>query len=515
MASRWGEVWPTPTEFMELAATSRVIPVAMPLLADDTSPLSIYRRFGGGPGTFVLESADVDTWSNWSFVGVSTLATLSARDGVARWSGTVPEGLTTTGPILELLREALDVLASAPAPLDPPLTGGLVGALGWDIVYEWEPQLPKRAPVEHGTPDVSLCLAQDMIAIDHRRGVLWLIANAINVNGRPDGAERAYEAAITRIEAMVAALDVPSAGQLATLQEGPEPEVRMRTGQDRFEETVRIAQERIRAGDIFQVVLSGRAEISGSVDPLDAYRVLRTINPSPYMYLLHLGDDRGESFHVVGSSPETLVGIRDRRVTTFPIAGSRPRGADPHEDRELAEGLLKDPKEVSEHIMLVDLSRNDLSKVCAPGTVAVDDFMSIKRFSHIMHICSTVTGTLADGSGAVDALAATFPAGTLSGAPKPMAISIIDELEPVRRGIYGGVIGYFDFSGNADLAIAIRTAIVEKDRVHVQSGAGIVADSVPHTEYVETVNKAAASLTAVRTATRLRPAVAKKTGETT
>ena len=273
-------------------------------------------------------------------------------------------------------------------------------------------------------------------------------------------------------------------------------------------------------GDVFQVVLSQRADVDCPAEPLDVYRVLRTINPSPYMYLFVLRDDgtgdaggtvragltgsgRDGSFAVVGSSPETLVRAQDGTVTTFPIAGSRPRGATAGEDHDLAQDLLKDPKELAEHVMLVDLARNDLAKVCDPGSVEVVDLMEIKRFSHIMHISSTVAGTLRGDVGALDALVATFPAGTLSGAPKPRAIEIIDELEPARRGIYGGVLGYLDLAGNLDMAIAIRTAFIRDGRAAVQAGAGIVADSVPATEYAEVRNKAAAAVRAIQVAARL------------
>src|SRR5665811_294839 len=258
--------------------------------------------------------------------------------------------------------------------------------------------------------------------------------------------------------------------------------------------------------DRFQVVVSQRLDLDCPADPLDVYRVLRTINPSPYMYCMVLQDAAGAEFAVVGSSPETLVKVTDGHVTTFPIAGSRPRGGTPEADAALVTELLADPKERAEHIMLVDLSRNDLVKVCVPTSVEVVDFMSVRRFSHIMHICSTVVGRLRPGATAVQTLMATFPAGTLSGAPKPRAIALIDELEPARRGIYGGTVGYFDFAGNMDMAIAIRTALIRGGRASVQAGGGIVADSVEALEYEESRNKAAAAVRAVQIASRLRPA---------
>ncbi|WP_182354836.1 chorismate-binding protein [Flaviflexus huanghaiensis] len=496
----WGDIFPTRDQFLRLARTRRVVPVAVKLLLDDTSPTSIYRRLADGrPGSFILESAEQNYWSNWSFVGVSSSATLTARDGTATWTGDVPAGLRREGPATELLRSALDTLSSEPLPGMPPLTGGLVGVLGWDLLYDWEPTLRRAAPTEHSTPDAAMCLTEELVAIDHRTGVVWLIANAVNRDGRPEGAEAAYERARTKVEQMTEAMSVPQPARALAVGDDAAATPRMRVTSEQFQEAVRLAQRHIVAGDVFQVVLSQRADISFNGDPIDVYLVLRSINPSPYMYCFNLSDgDR--SFSVVGSSPETLVSVRDGLVTTFPIAGSRPRGATVAEDRELADELLKDPKEISEHVMLVDLARNDLAKVSKPGTVDVGSFMDIARFSHIMHITSTVTGELRDDVGAVDALAATFPAGTLSGAPKARAIEIIDALEPARRGIYGGVAGYFDFAGNADLAIAIRTAIISDGTASVQSGAGIVADSVPETEDIETRNKAAAAIRAVQIA---------------
>lgn len=501
--SDWGEIFPGREDFVTLAGTRRVVPVAVRLLVDDTSPSSIYRKLAKGrPGSFILESAEQDYWSNWSFVGVSSSASLTARDGQASWSGDVPDGLLTEGSTIELLSDALAQLKSEPLDGMPPLTGGLVGVLGWDVLYDWEPTLKKNAPSEHGTPDVAMCLTEELVAIDHRRGVVWLIANAVNRNGRPEGAEAAYDRALVKIEDMKAALQAPVPARAYGRGSTAPSEPVMRVSSEEFQNAVRQGQQHITDGDVFQVVLSQRADIDCTADPLDVYLVLRSINPSPYMYYFNLEDDRG-GFSVVGSSPETLMAVREGVVRTFPIAGSRPRGATPAEDREMSEELLKDPKEISEHVMLVDLSRNDLAKVSKPGTVEVTEFMDIARFSHIMHITSTVTGELSDGVSAVEALAATFPAGTLSGAPKTRAIEIIDTLEPARRGIYGGVAGYFDFAGNADLAIAIRTAIIENGRASVQSGAGIVADSVPETEDIETRNKAAAAVRAIQIANTL------------
>ena len=298
---------------------------------------------------------------------------------------------------------------------------------------------------------------------------------------------------------------VPAAA--AVLIDAPEPVLEFRSTREAFEASILAGKAAIRDGEVFQVVLSQRLDLECRADPLDVYRVLRTINPSPYMYYLQLQDADGHDFAVVGSSPETLVKVTDRRVVTFPVAGSRPRGTSPEEDRTFVDELLADPKERAEHIMLVDLSRNDLVKVCEPASVEVVDFMEVRRFSHIMHICSTVVGRMREGATALGVLAATFPAGTLSGAPKPRAVALIDELEPARRGIYGGTVGYFDFAGDMDMAIAIRTALIRDGRASVQAGAGIVADSVPATEYLESRDKAAAAVRAIQVASRLRQAL--------
>jgi anthranilate synthase component I len=282
------------------------------------------------------------------------------------------------------------------------------------------------------------------------------------------------------------------------------PTPRLRTERADFLASVDRAKEYIRDGDIFQVVISQRFELDALASPVDVYRVLRALNPSPYMYLLALERPDGGAYSVVGSSPEALVKVSEGRVYTHPIAGSKPRGATPEEDAELAETLAADPKERAEHLMLVDLARNDISKVCVAGTVEVTEFMRIERFSHIMHLVSSVEGELRGDADAVDVFRATFPAGTLSGAPKPRALQIIDELEPAQRGVYGGVVGYFDFAGDADLAIAIRTAVLSDGVARVQAGGGLVADSDPASEYQESLNKAAAPLRAVAIANALR-----------
>ena len=513
----WGRTWPALEEFRGLARDRRVIPVVRRLLGDDLTPIDIYRRLAADrPGTFILESAEFGgQWSRWSFVGVRSLATLTvasdgapdATRGSASWTGDLPVGIPAHGDVLDVLGAALDVLHTPAVPGLPPLTGGFVGALGWDVLRHWEPTLRALAPDELGVPELSLCLATDVVAVDHVDASVWLIANAINVDATDERVDEAHADAVARLDAMEAELLRPRASCAAILDESaPEPELRFRTRREDFLAAVLAAKEAIRDGEVFQVVLSQRLELDCPAEPLDVYRVLRTINPSPYMYYVRLADAAGAEFSVVGSSPETLVKVEGREVTTFPIAGSRPRGATPAADKAMAEELLADPKELAEHLMLVDLSRNDLAKVCRPETVELVEFMAIKRYSHIMHITSTVTGHLREDASALATLVATFPAGTLSGAPKPRAIELIDALEPARRGIYGGTVGYFDFAGNMDMAIAIRTALIRDGVAMVQAGGGLVADSVPEAEYEESRNKAAAAVRAVQIASRLRPA---------
>ena len=525
MNLEWGVTWPSSQAFAELAVDNRVIPVVRRLLADDATPVGLYRLLAQGrPGSFILESADSGgSWSRWSFVGVQSRAMLTAdAQGQALWSGQVPAGIPTQGDVLDVLEASLQALQ--PATSDsvafeglPPFTGGLCGALGWDLVRHWEPHLPLTNPDEQGLPELALALATDLVALDHHTGAIWLIANAINMDNTDERVDWAYQDAVARLDAMQTRLSSPGprvASVMAPLDQAPEPELQFRSSQAEFEQAVRSGQEAIVAGEVFQVVLSQRVDVDCTADPLDVYRALRTINPSPYMYFFHLQDGAGEEFFVAGSSPETLVKVEGRftdagdlvrHVTTYPIAGSRPRGATVEEDAAFAKSLLVDPKERSEHLMLIDLSRNDLGKICDPHSVEVAEFMVLRRFSHVMHLCSTVVGSMRPQASALDALKATFPAGTLSGAPKPRAMALIDELEPARRGIYGGTVGYFDFAGNVDMAIAIRTAVIKQGRASVQAGAGVVADSVPSLEYEESRNKAQAAIRAVQIASRMRP----------
>ena len=395
----------------------------------------------------------------------------------------------------------------------PPLTGGLVGMIGYDAVRRWE-RLPDANPDELRLPEIAMLLAVDLAVLDHWDGTVLLIANAVNYDATDERVAEAWSEAVARLDAMERRWPSPAGHgccprrrriHAETSSSGPI--------QADYEAGVEAATEHIRDGDAFQIVLSQRFERPTTASALDIYRMLRVNNPSPYMYLFRfpepgVGAQLGETvaFDVVGSSPEALVKLTGGHAMLHPMAGTRPRGATPEADAALAEDLLADEKERAEHLMLVDLGRNDLGRVCAPGSVEVVDFMSIEKYSHVMHIVSTVTGQLAEGRTAYDLLAATFPAGTLSGAPKPRAMQIIDDLEPARRGLYGGAVGYLDFAGNLDAAIAIRTAVLRDGVAHVQAGAGLVADSVPTTEHEECRNKAAAVLAAITMAEGLRPA---------
>jgi len=503
--------------FTALARDRRVIPVTRRLLADGETPVGLYRKLAGErPGTFLLESAEHGrVWSRYSFVGIQAAALLSEVGGRAVWRGRAPIGVPMAGDPLAALRDTLALLHT-PAPQDqslPPLTGGLVGMIGYDAVRRWE-RLPDANPDELNLPEVAMLLAIDLAVLDHWDGSVLLIANAVNYDATDERVAEAWADAVARLDAMERALAAPSPGTAVELaMPSDPPAVRTRTAPAEYMAGVERAREHIRAGDAFQIVLSQRFDRPTSTSALDIYRMLRVNNPSPYMYLLRFpepgeGPDLGErvAFDVVGSSPEALVKLTDGHAMMHPIAGTRPRGATPEEDVALAEELLADEKERAEHLMLVDLGRNDLGRVCRPGTVEVVDFMSIERYSHVMHIVSTVTGQLAEGRTAYDLLAATFPAGTLSGAPKPRAMEIIDDLEPARRGLYGGAVGYLDFAGDLDMAIAIRTAVLRDGVAHVQAGAGLVADSVPSTEHEECRNKAAAVLAAISMAEGLRPA---------
>jgi anthranilate synthase component 1 len=518
-----GEITPSRAEFHDQAARFPVVPVTRRLLADGETPVGMYRKLAGGPGTFLLESAEHGgVRSRYSIIGVRAAATLTEAAGEAVWiDGDAPPGVPTGGNPLDVLR-AVEQSLRAPRDADlPPFLGGLVGYLSYDIVRRIE-RLPDSGVDDLRIPELRLLLSTDLAVLDHADGSCLLVSNVLTrrADDRAGGSagesatpaavaldaaalDAAYGEAVQRLEVMTADLGKWTEPTVATTGRAPATRIEdftsaMPTG--RFQQAVERAIEEIRAGECFQIVVSQRFERATHADPLDVYRVLRASNPSPYMYLLRFGDH-----DVVGTSPEAHVKVTGDRALLHPIAGSRPRGQTPERDAELAAQLLADPKERSEHVMLVDLVRNDLGRVCVPGTVRVVEFAGIERFSHIMHIVSTVTGQVAAGHSAIDVLAATFPAGTLSGAPKVRAMEVIDELEPTRRGLYAGVVGYLDFGGDLDTAIAIRTALMRDGRAYVQAGAGVVADSDPDTEDRESRTKAAAVLRAIEVAETLRP----------
>ena len=491
-------------DFRALAAEHRVVPVTRKVLADSETPLSAYRKLAANrPGTFLLESAENGrSWSRWSFIGAGAPSALTVRDGEAVWLGTTPTDAPKEGDPLQALRATLELLKTEPVGGLPPLSSGLVGFFAYDMVRRLE-KLPTLAVDDLGLPDMLLLLATDVAAVDHHEGTITLIANAVNWNGTDERVDWAYDDAVARLDVMTAALSEHLPSTVATFSR-PEP---LHSSQRTVEEYTAIVEKLvgdIEAGEAFQVVPSQRFEMDTDTDPLDVYRMLRVTNPSPYMYLLNVPNHAGGlDFSIVGSSPEALVTVKDGRASTHPIAGTRWRGQTEEEDLLLEKELLHDDKERAEHLMLVDLGRNDLGRVCRPGTVRVEDYSHIERYSHVMHIVSTVHGELADDKTALDAVLACFPAGTLSGAPKVRAMELIEEVEKTRRGLYGGVLGYLDFAGNADFAIAIRTALMRDGTAYVQAGGGVVADSNGPYEYTEAANKARAVLNAIAAAETL------------
>ena len=488
-------------EFREFAKSHTVIPVTRTLRADSETPLSLYSKLAKErTGTFLLESAENGrTWSRYSFIGVRSDATLTESAGVATWSGVKPAGAPEgIDPLIALEITTSHLRSVALADL-PPLTSGLVGYMGYDAVRRME-KLPSLAKDDLRIPELSFMLISDLAIFDHTTGVLTLIANAINWDGSNERVDEAYRDALSRLDRMQGDLSSNSPSELSYEGKKVPPKFERYTSSAEYCAAVLKIKEEILAGEAFQVVLSQRFTTEIEASALDVYRALRVHNPSPYMYLLRFTD----GIDVVGSSPEALVKIVDRVAMVHPIAGTRPRGRSIEEDNQLADELLADTKERAEHLMLVDLGRNDLGRVCKAGSVEVIEFMNIERYSHVMHIVSTVTGELNEDVSVVQALSAVFPAGTLSGAPKPRAMEIIEELEPTRRGLYGGIVGYIDFRGNLDSAIAIRTALIKDGKAYVQAGAGVVADSVAESEDQECVNKAAAVLTAIATANSMR-----------
>ncbi len=491
---------PSREEFRALARTHTVVPVWTELLADLETPVSAFAKLVGDEAGFLLESVEHgERWSRFSFVGRRPRATLVLRNGQLTVEGEVPPEVPTGRGMLAAIEALLDLYRSPIMPELPPLQGGVMGYLGYDVVREVErlPDVPHDAA---GLPDAVMSIIGSLAAFDHWRQRVHLIESVLVRGLDDDGVDAAYDAAVAGVHDAVRDLSKPLSHPPVEPPDPTEvpPKVVSTMAGDRYRRAVEVAKEHIRAGDIFQVVLSQRFDLDLDADPFDMYRVLRQVNPSPYMYLV-----RHPEVTLVGSSPEPMVQLLGGRVISRPIAGTRKRGRDDEHDRRLAAELREHPKEVAEHVMLVDLARNDVGRVARFGSMRVDELMTLERYSHVMHLTSQVSGDLKPGLGPIDVLRATLPAGTVSGAPKVRAMEIIDSLEPVKRGPYAGVVGYVDFSGNLDTAIAIRTLFVGPKGAFLQAGAGVVADSDPVDEDLECANKAAALLAAVPAARRM------------
>ena len=494
---------PSRDDFHALAADHSVVPVWRELLADLFTPVAAFARLCGDdrPG-FLFESVEHgERWSRFSFVGRNPIATLVLRDGIVTVDGELPAAMPRDQGILAAIEWLLAAYRSPSLDALPPLHGGVVGYLGYDVVREVE-DLAETPHDATGYPDAVMAVIGQLAAFDHFRQRVTLIDNVLV----PDGAttadlDRLYDEAALRLKQLAADGASPLAEPMVD-PPSPSPDLPDVTGSmtySQWESAVEVAKERILDGDIFQVVLSQRFSFELGADPFDFYRVLRQVNPSPYMYFVRMPE-----LSLAGSSPEPMVKLVDNRVISRPIAGTRRRGATEEEDRRLGAELREHPKEIAEHVMLIDLARNDVGRVVEFGTEQVDEMMVLERYSHVMHLTSQVSGELAHGKTPIDVLRATLPAGTVSGAPKIRAMEIIDELEPVKRGPYAGVVGYIDFSGTIDTALAIRTLVVGADGIaHVQAGAGIVADSVAEHEDLECRNKARGLLSAVPGARRM------------
>ena len=482
-------------EFARLAKDYTLVPVVKSVSADLLTPVSAFLAVAGKePNAFLLESVERgEQIGRYTFLGARPYMQVQTQGReVVLQRGKKRE--RRTGPVFQIVKDLLRERRSAVVPGLPPFTTGAVGYFSYDVVRQLE-SIGEHAKRDLDLPDCQLMFFDRLLAFDHLRHQIHIIAAA---DVSRDNPKRAYQRAvhdIASIEKKLAAGVKSSAWGMSPGRRANRLKVHHSTSRARFLESVQQAKEYLAAGDIFQVVLSQRLDFVPGADPFNLYRALRTVNPSPYMYFLRFGER-----HVVGSSPEMLVRVTGRKLEYRPIAGTHPRGRDEAEDQQLEQQMLRDEKERAEHVMLVDLGRNDLGRVSEYGSVKVRDLMYVERYSHVMHIVSALEGRLRDGLHALDAFAACFPAGTLSGAPKVRAMQIIEELEPVRRGVYGGSVLYADFAGNLDSCIAIRTMVLEGKRAFLQAGAGIVADSDPAKEYEESLNKAQALLRAVAVA---------------
>jgi anthranilate synthase component 1 len=493
--SRAGAPWPSRDEFRTLAQGADLIPVSREILADLETPVSAFLKIHRGPYGFLLESVQGgERWGRFSFLGTEPARVLRVRGHEVELEtpGAGTERRTTDDPLIELKR-LLGEARTVALPGLPRFSGGAVGYLGYDVVRAFE-RLPAAAEDDLALPDVVMLLVPSLLVFDNVAQTIRVISHA-DVRGSV-GPDVAYDAAVARIDALLARLAVPAVEPTgSTVEPGT---LRSNMSPEAFMALVERAKEYIRAGDVIQVVLAQRFELPLAAAPFNVYRCLRAVDPSPYMFYLALGAQA-----IAGASPEVMARVEGEELTVRPIAGTRPRGTTERDDGALAAELAADPKELAEHVMLLDLGRNDVGRVARVGSVAVTERFTIERYSHVMHLVSNVRGDLAAGRDCFDAFRATFPAGTLSGAPKIRAMEIIDELEPVRRGIYGGAVGYFGYAGGMDTAIAIRTVLMREGRAFIGAGAGIVADSDPEAEHRECVNKARSGVQAVRMAERL------------
>ena len=487
---------PTSAEFEALAQQSRFVPVYRQLTADTLTPVTAYQRIASGSCAFLFESViGGEKVGRFSFVGSNPFLTITATGAkvVIEHANNERREFESADPLKELDR-LVSQYQSASIPGLPRFCGGAVGYAGYDVIRYTE-NLPNVPTDDRHLPDLSFAFYDVMVVFDHIRKVVIAVALADTQLSKPDEARARAEA---RLDVLCRQLTFSGGDVTLTdidLTIEPTPNVKSNFTQPQFHAAVEQCREYIKAGDIFQVVISQRLEYKSAAQPLDVYRSLRMVNPSPFMFLLKTPD-----VDLVGSSPEIMVRVEDGEATIRPLAGTRPRGKTPQEDRELAEELLADPKERAEHVMLIDLARNDVGRVAEYGTVSLTDVMVVEKYSHVMHITSNVCGQLREGLSAIEALRAGLPAGTVSGAPKVRAMEIIDAIEPLKRGPYGGAVGYIDFTGNMDTCIALRTLVIKDGTIYIQAGAGIVADSVPEMEYRETLNKARAMLKAIHIA---------------
>lgn len=482
-------------EFKSLCGKGNLIPVYREILADFDTPVSAFLKIGKSP-SFLLESVvGGEKWARYSFLGTNPSKVIKGKGKKIelRERGRKPVVFEADDPV-DVLKKEIGLYKPVDVPGLPRFSGGLVGYMGYDMVRFFE-RVPDSKKPGIDLPDMFFMLADTMLIFDSLKQKIKIVSNA-HVDGKSPA--KAYKESVEKIDAITEKLKSSKLKVKSSKFKNRKSNNKFTSSfktKEAFEEAVLKSKEYIAAGDIFQVVLSQRFERKSDVEPFDVYRALRVINPSPYMYYIDTGDTE-----IVGSSPEILVRVEDKKIVLRPIAGTRKRGETETEDKSLEEELKKDPKEMAEHIMLVDLGRNDVGRVAEKGSVEVTELMAVERYSHVMHMVSNVEGNLVSGLDAFDVLRACFPAGTVTGAPKVRAMEIIDELEPIKRGPYAGTIGYFSYSGNMDTCITIRTLIIKDRKVYVQAGAGIVADSVPEREYTETVNKAMGMMKAVEIA---------------